>query len=235
MNEIKRLFDEDVREKKRIASNASRKAGRSMKNMFPYEKMTGKERKKYMAASEVKTFTLRPMSLVEFNKQTSDQQVELLKWYGEKYGWHAGALRDALDCSWHGAASAIKKNGLEEYFENNLKRMSEAEIRRQRANRKDLKRMGTQAAHADPTLTTGDVKITFSEALRTQKEPPKQDDGVIYQIVLRGGRKGQCLRDQLIAIADTLVLNEAYVVELSIKQFASAPKAEDSVSDVENT
>ena len=236
MDDIKRLFEDDVREKKRIASNASRKAGRSMKNMFLYEKMTGKERKQYMAASEVKTFSLRPMTLAEFGRHTTEQKIELLKWYGEKYGWFAGALANALNCSWQGASNQLKKYGLDKFFaERNLKATYDERSKQRVERQKLVEQLLLTEVKEEPTITTENVSIKLPEPKKAKKEPPKQDDDcVIYQIALRGGRKGKCLQEQLNAIAETLCWDEAYVVELSIKQFASAAELKDGTSNVQN-
>ena len=124
MDDAQYVLMKDTQEKKQAAHSASKRVGRTRKVTFPYEMMRGKERKKYMESSEVVTFKLEPMSLKEFRAVPADKKIELLKWYGEKYGWNASGIAAGLNSTYNTGLRILEEYMLTAMFKARMKECS---------------------------------------------------------------------------------------------------------------
>lgn len=91
-NEIERLFNQDIREKKKTGSGSFKRAGKGVKNgirggmRFPYQNLSKKEQKEYTKPGEVKVFNLNDILPVkEFLKKPEKEQKELLIRWRDRY------------------------------------------------------------------------------------------------------------------------------------------------------
>lgn len=239
-NEIEREFYDDSRDKKRIAASASKRVGKRKKVSMPYELMSKEERKKYMAPSEVTTFKLRPMKLDEFKKQPADQQIELLKWYGERYGWNPAAIADVLETSYNTGKRFLHEYMLTGMFKRNMKESSKEQRQVYMANRKDLldarakvaaeiereakieqeEEIEQETAQDAPLEELVPEEISIPETEEMPAQEAAEAVKPTYEIILTGGRHGRDLRRILEGIAHSLDEEMAYRVSLSISEFS---------------
>lgn len=236
MDDTQYVLMKDTQEKKRTAHSASRRVGRTRKVTFPYEMMTGKERKKYMGASEVTTFKLRPMTIKEFRATPADKKIDLLKWYGEKYGWNPAGVAAGLDVHY-----ATGKKLLEEYmmiamFKARMKECTDEQKRQFLENRKALeeeRRPKENPEEQDSNQPTQQEQ-TEPNTTPTEKEKPvqavKKPITGGFAIQLTGNRKGGELFDRLYGIGACLDKKKSYSVSLLVVELPS--DEEQGVSNV---
>jgi len=225
MDDIKKELQNEIREKKQIGNNAFKRVGKHKKVSMPYEMMSKEERKKYMAPSEVTTYRMGPMTLKEFRDLPADRQNELLKWYGEKYGWTCAAVADALSISSPTAKKLLEEYQLLNMFGARLRRSGEAERRAQNENRRALKTPSKSDKQETNTLTPEENKTTSQEA-------PEAPTDMYIACLKCQGAQGHVIANYLRGIADSLEPDRKYKVDMSVQLL---PGGEQCVSDVEET
>lgn len=217
MNEIEYELSQENRDKKRTAASASKRVGLRKGCKLPYEMMPSSERKKYMQASEVTVFTLRPMTLAEFKKVPGDKQIELLKWYGEKYGWNAAGVAAALNSSYATGERLLADFMLTAMFKARMKECTKEQKAQFMANRRELEQSRqNEAQEAQPEPAP---PILEEAEIPAQADTSAQMLGL--RILLNGERIGSILERHLEGIAHSLDGNARYMVELSIVELPS--------------
>ena len=227
MNDIERELTRENREKKRVAASASKRVGLRKGCKFPYEMLSGAERKKYMQASEVTVFTLRPMTMKEFKECPGDKKVELLKWYGEKYGWNAAGVAAALGVGYAKGAKLLDEFMLSGMFKARMKACTNEQKAQFMANRKELEQRRQNEAKAAPR----EDQTTTQDETENQTMDAMCDQTSGLQIVLIGDKLGSQIERQLEGIANSLESDVRYIVKLSIVELAS--NEYEGVSNVE--
>lgn len=212
MDDAKYVFIQDSREKKITAASASKRVGKTKKCTMPYENMTREERKKYMAPSEVVTFKLRPMSIREFRDTPGDKQVELLKWYGEKYGWSAAGVAAALDVTYATGVKLLEEFMLAPMFKARMREATKEQKRQFMDNRKELEKQRLGVAQ-EPSVPE-DIHTPPEEPKCSQKLSAMSTGGYAIQLNLTKG--GDTLGVQLRGIAASLDRSREYTVSLLI-------------------
>lgn len=226
MNDVAKELALENREKKRTAASASKRVGVSKKCTLPYEMMDRKARREYMKPSEVTTFVLRPMPLVEFRRQDGDKQLELLKWYGEKYGWSIPAVAEALDCSYNAAYELVKRFMLDGMFKARARAMSEEQKKKCKANRAVMK--------ADKTLQSGgigegreSIPPQNENATRTAEKPKAGQFTVLMEDTCTGAILARCLE----GLSHSLDPDARYGIRLSLTKLPVEEQSEGDVID----
>ncbi|MCT1390138.1 hypothetical protein ACPOM7_17530 [Peribacillus castrilensis] len=87
-NEIERLFNEEIRDKKKTGSGSFKRTGKGVKNgirggmRFPYQNLSRKEQKEYTKPGEVKVFNLNDVLPIKslVNKPEKEQRELLERW-----------------------------------------------------------------------------------------------------------------------------------------------------------
>lgn len=144
MEEIKYELNKENQEKKVIARSAAKRVGRTKKCTLPYEMMSKAERRKYMQASEVTVFKLRPMTLKEYNEVSGDKKRDLLMWYGEQYGWNPAGVAAGLNTDYNTGKKKLAEYLLLPTFKARAKTLSGEEKKEQIERRKKLLEALTQ-------------------------------------------------------------------------------------------
>lgn len=226
MDDAKFVFMTDSKEKKRIAQGDRKRVRSTRKCTLPFEMMTGKERKAYMAPSEVEVFSLRPMTLAEYKAFEKDKQEELLKWYGEKYGWNAAGIAAALDVAYITGKKVLEESGLTSYFKMKMNGVTKEQKEIFIKNRLEIQRK--EAVESD------------NQEENTQPHPEAENpvqmvleaQNSVYTVQLHAAKECKPLQRQLHGIANSLEDGKIYRVVLSIAEVAAVSEAKKSESDV---
>lgn len=226
MDDTKFVFMTDSREKKRIAGSASKRVRSTRKCTLPYEMLTGKERKKYMAPSEVEVFSMRPMSINEYRKLPSDKQTELLKWYGEKYGWNAAGIAAALDVAYVTGKKVLEEAGLTSHFKRKMNDTTKEQREEFIKNRLEIRpnKPVESAVQEENTQTQPEAENPVQMVLEAQNN--------VYTVQLHAVKECKPLQRQLHGIANNLEDGKNYKVVLSIVEVAVVSEAKKCESDV---
>lgn len=204
MEEIKYELSKENHEKKVVARNAHKRAGRSRKCTLPYEMMSKEERKKYMQASEVTVFKLRPMTLKEYNEVAGDKKRDLLMWYGEQYGWNPAGVAAGLNADYSTGRKKLEEYMLLPTFKARDKALSKEAKKEQLERRKALLETLQQASNSD-----------HKETPEIQKKATQSLTGLTTHAFYT--KNGKAIAFQLRGIAGSLDPDEIYEVELTVR------------------
>ena len=240
MDDTKYVLMTDTREKKQIAHSASKRVGKTGKCTLPTDLMSRKERKLYMAPSEVEVFKLRPMSISEFRGVPGDKKIELLKWYGEKYGWNAAGVAAALDTHYTTGRRILEEFMLTSMFKVRMKECSDEQKKVFMENRRELEEERQKAKALDeagkeePQEAQEEASAPAEHLSQPTKEKPTRaaqmpaNSGLAVQ--LKDTKQGSKLIKNLIGFAQSLDEDAEYAVSLLIVQLP--PDSDKSVGDV---
>lgn len=228
MDDAEYVLMKDTQEKKATARSASKKVGSTKKCTMPYEMLSSKERKKYMAASEVTTFKLETMTLRQFRNLTADKQLELLKWYGERFGWTAAGVSFALDCDYTTGKRLLEEFMLTPMFAARWKAATSDQKAKFRENRNNAtaERYGAKT-EAVIASTQGDTLTLPEPEKETQgeKKPLKHQ----FNVSLQTECDGRDLARYLSGVGHSLSTGRKYAVRLFVSEL---PESEEGEGDV---
>ena len=217
MNEIEKELAKENKEKKRTAASASHRVGSTKKCTLPYEMMDKKARKEYMKPSEVTTFQLRPMTLKEFRAVDGDKQIELLKWYGERYGWNAQGVASALGTTYATALKLLDSFMLTQMFKAKMKDCTKEQKAQFIENRKEL---AEQRYNDRQEAQQPKGQLTPPQAEKPSKAPSNgEQEGFLIQY--NGNKQGYMLERQFEGIARSLDPTKEYRVSLLVVELPS--------------
>lgn len=216
-NNIETLFYAETKDKKRIASNAHRIGSAVHRRCtLPHEMLKGKERKKYMEPTNEKTYKMEPMTLKEFKALPEDLKPELLKWYGNKFGWTTSAVSLALEVSFRTAGHLLEQYNMAATFAKNAELQTREFRRTARLNREALIE-ARKHPHSDDN-----AEGCVHESPETEKPATGQKNGtsgdVSFLVNLTcTAELGETLSKRLAGIAQSLAPDEKYRIMFTLR------------------
>lgn len=233
MEDVKSELKQENYEKKQIGHSASKKVGRRKKISMPFEMMSKEERRKYMAPSEVTTYRMEPMTLGELRQVPYDRQVDLLKWYGEKYGWTNTALAEVLSVSRPTATKVLAEFNLKGVYSSRLTVCTSEQRKEQKDRLNDLLcQRRSQAASKSPQSAPKEENPTTPEENKKPSQANLAATRDLFMVALKSKKvTGASLAGYLRGIAESLDTDRDYQVSLSV-QFSDGDQR---ISDVEET
>lgn len=132
-------LEAEIQEKRKTANSSHRKYHKGGKTILPYEYLKGKERKAYMAPSDVKTTNLlEQVGAERFRRLDSEEQKRRIEACAEAYGYNAAAISEGLGIHRITVTKYIGLLGIKGWLTNRNAKSTKEERRRQRKKREML-------------------------------------------------------------------------------------------------